>query len=63
MKRYAKFITAAVAFVGVLVSSGLLDGQAQAWASTIIAALGAAGVYVVPNDKASGAHTADAQER
>ena len=50
MKRYAKFITAAVAALGVVASSGLLDGQAQAWVSTVIAALGAAGVLLVPND-------------
>lgn len=50
MARYRKFVAAFLAFAGVIVSAGLLDGQAQAWASTIVSALGAAAVYLVPNE-------------
>jgi len=49
MSRYAKFISAALAALGVIVSAGVLDGDAQEWASSIVAALGAALVYLIPN--------------
>jgi hypothetical protein len=49
MARYSKFIAAVLAFAGVVASSGLLDGQAQAWTNCIIAAVGAALVYLIPN--------------
>jgi hypothetical protein len=49
MAKYSKFIAAALAFLGVVVASGLLHGQAQAWASCILTAIGAALVYLVPN--------------
>jgi hypothetical protein len=49
MSRYTKFITAALAFVGVVLSSGLLTGTVQEWVSCIVAALGAALVYLLPN--------------
>ena len=49
MQKYTKFITAALAFAGVLVSSGLLDGDAQAWATAIVSGVGAALVYLLPN--------------
>jgi hypothetical protein len=49
MQAYSKFIAAFLAFAGVIVSSGLLDGAAQAWASTVLAGIGAALVYLLPN--------------
>jgi hypothetical protein len=52
MSRYTKFITAALAFVGVVLSSGLLTGTVQEWVSCVVAAIGAALVYLLPNDRA-----------
>ena len=49
MKQYSKFIAAALAALGVVASSGLLDGQAELIVNTLIAAVGAAMVYLVPN--------------
>ena len=54
MSRYAKFISAALAALGVIVSAGVLDGDAQEWASSIVAALGAALVYLIPNTPPAG---------
>jgi len=54
MSRYAKFISAALAFLGVLVSQGVLEGKAQDWVTALVAALGAAAVYVVPNTPPAG---------
>lgn len=51
LSHYSKAIAAALAFVGVILSSGLLTGSAQAWASAIVAAVGAALVYFVPNEQ------------
>ena len=47
--EYNKFITALLAAAGVIAASGLLDGRAEAWVQAIIAAVGAALVYLVPN--------------
>ena len=47
--RYAKFISALLAALGVVASSGLLDGQAQTVVNVVIAAVGAGLVYLVPN--------------
>ena len=49
MSRYAKTIMAILSFAGVLVSAGVFDGKAQTWAQGIVAGLGAALVYWVPN--------------
>lgn len=49
MKKYAKFVVAVLAAAGVVASSGLLDGQAEMWVNTGVAAVGAALVYLVPN--------------
>lgn len=49
MARYAKGIIAILAGLGVIASSGLLDGAAEAWVNTIIAAVGAVLVVLVPN--------------
>lgn len=49
MAQYRKFIAAALAFAGVVAASGLLHGQVQAWVDCVIAAVGAALVYLVPN--------------
>lgn len=46
---WRKGIAAVLAFVGVLASSGLLDGSTQAWVTTIVSAIGAALVVLVPN--------------
>ncbi|MGH3498431.1 MAG: hypothetical protein ACRDP1_13300 [Nocardioidaceae bacterium] len=53
MARYSKFFTAALAFIGVLLSSGLLHGATQEWVSTVVAAVGAALVYLIPNNTAA----------
>lgn len=50
MKKYSKFIAAALAAAGVVASSGLLNGQAELLLNTLIAATGAALVYLVPNE-------------
>ncbi|HET6917275.1 MAG TPA: hypothetical protein VFH56_14370 [Acidimicrobiales bacterium] len=49
MAKYRKFYLAAVAAVGVIVASGLLTGKVEMIVNTIIAAVGAASVYVFPN--------------
>lgn len=49
MQKYAKFIAAFLAFAGVLVSAGVLHGEAQTWAVAIVSGVGAALVYLVPN--------------
>jgi len=54
MSRYAKTIAAVLAFLGVIVSAGVLDGDAQNWAAAIVSALGAAAVYAVPNTPPAG---------
>jgi hypothetical protein len=52
VKKYSKFIAAALAAAGVVASSGLLNGQAELILNTVIAAIGAAAVYLVPNETA-----------
>jgi hypothetical protein len=49
MSKYSKFITAVLAAAGVFASSGLLHGAAELAVNTVIAAVGAALVYLVPN--------------
>src|SRR5690242_12685078 len=49
MSRYTKAISAVLAFLGVLVSSGVLEGDAAKWANVLISAAGAAAVYFLPN--------------
>ena len=49
VQKYSKFIAAALAALGVVASTGLLDGQAELIVNTLIAAVGAAMVYLVPN--------------
>lgn len=49
MAQYSKFYAALAAFVGVLIANGLLTGAVANWTSGIIAAVGAALVYLVPN--------------
>ena len=44
-----KAVVAAVAVAAELVALGVLHGTAQTVAQVVIAAAGAAGVYVVPN--------------
>jgi hypothetical protein len=51
--QYRKFIAAAIAAAGVFASSGLLHGTAQLVLTTVIAAVGAALVLLVPNAPAS----------
>jgi hypothetical protein len=53
MARYAKFVGAALAALGVVASSGLLDGTAELVLNTIISAAGAAWVVLVPNAPAA----------
>jgi len=50
MKRYAKAITAVVGLAATLVSSGALDGRAEAIVSGLLAIATAAGVYGVKNE-------------
>lgn len=57
MNRYRKAIAAALAAAGVFASSGLLHGTAELVLSTVIAAVGAALVLLVPNAKPASAMT------
>lgn len=51
--RYAaKFLTAAVGAAAIAISQGLVVGTAAKWVAVVIAAGGAAGVWLVPNAKA-----------
>jgi hypothetical protein len=49
MAKYSKFFVAAVAAVGVILSSGLLPANVAAWVNVVVAAASAALVYLVPN--------------
>lgn len=49
MAKYSKFITALLAAAGVFATSGLLNGTAELVLNTLIAAAGAALVYLLPN--------------
>lgn len=51
MGEYRKFVAAVLAAAGVIASSGLLDGQTELWVNTLVAAVGAAMVYLVENDR------------
>ena len=53
MSEYRKFIAAALAAAGVVASSGLLHGTAELVLNTVIAAVGAAVVLLVPNAPAA----------
>ena len=53
LAQYAKFITALLAFAGVLISSGIFTGHAQTVATAVVSAVGAALVYLVPNTPAA----------
>lgn len=50
--KYGKLIPAILAAAGVFASSGLLHGTAEVVLNTLIAAAGAALVYLVPNAQA-----------
>jgi Na+-transporting NADH:ubiquinone oxidoreductase subunit NqrB len=50
--KYAKVYAALLAAAGVVASSGLLQGTAELVLNTVIAAVGAALVYLVPNAQA-----------
>lgn len=47
--RYRKFIAAAVGFVAVLISNGVLADDVATWVNAVIAGLTALGVYATPN--------------
>ena len=49
VSKYRKFTAALLAAAGVFASSGLLAGTAQLVLTTVIAAVGAALVLLVPN--------------
>lgn len=49
MAKYSKFIAALLAAAGVFATSGLLNGTAELVLNTLIAAAGAALVYLLPN--------------
>lgn len=49
MSKYAKLIAALVGAVTLAVSQGLITGTGAKWVGVVIAALTAAGVYIVPN--------------
>lgn len=50
MKKYAKFLVALAAALGVVASSGLLPEPYSTWVTVAVAALGAGMVYLVPNE-------------
>jgi hypothetical protein len=49
MARYSKFFVAAIAAVGVLLSSGPLPANVATWVNVVVAAASAALVYLGPN--------------
>ena len=49
MQAYSKFISALLAALAVVASSGLLDGQTELILNTVIAAVGAGAVWYFPN--------------
>jgi len=51
--KYRKFYAAAAAALAVIASSGLLTGRAELVLNTLIAAVGAAAVYLLPNEPAA----------
>lgn len=53
MAKYSKFISALLAAAGVFASSGLLSGTSETVLNTVIAAVGAALVYLLPNASAA----------
>lgn len=53
MSKYSKFYAASLAAAGVVASSGLLHGTAELVLNTVIAAVGAALVLLVPNTPAT----------
>jgi hypothetical protein len=55
MARYAKFIVAVIAALGVVISSGLLPANVAAWVNVVVAAASAALVYLIPNTAIPGA--------
>ena len=59
MSKYSKFIAALLAAAGVFASSGLLNGTAELVLTTLIAAVGAALVLLVPNAPAAKRPTSD----
>jgi hypothetical protein len=61
VQKYSKFIVAIAAVLGDVINEGLVSGTAGHVVSIVIAALGAIGVYLVPNTATSsaiGAHSA-----
>lgn len=50
MSRYRKGMAAALAALGVIASSGLLHGTAEAIVNVAVAAIGAAAVTLIPNE-------------
>jgi len=57
-----KFLAAASAAVAVIVADGLVDGTAEKWTTGIVAALGAALVYFVPNKDTNGNNVSKSEE-
>ncbi len=53
MSRFRKAIVAALGLAATLVSAGVLDDQAEAIVSGLLALATAAGVYSVPNKPAA----------
>ena len=49
MRAYSKFLAALLAFAGVVLSAGVLEGQAYKVAAAVVAGLGAALVLLVEN--------------
>lgn len=54
MAKYRKFWAAAIAAAGIVATSGLLEGKTLLVMNTIIAAAGAAGVYLFKNEDGNG---------
>lgn len=49
MKQFAKFWTALAGGIGVVVAAGILEGEAETYVQTGVAAVTAFLVYYVPN--------------
>jgi hypothetical protein len=49
MANYSKLLAALTSLAGVLAAQGVLTGPVAQWVTIAVSALGALGVYAVPN--------------
>lgn len=59
--KYTKFLVAAVTAVSAILTSGLLHGTVQHYATVLVTVAGALGVYALPNRPLAGASPSPTQ--